>query len=237
MQGFEYCHNFSEGLHLTAKWSCTTLYPKVRALLCHERKITNLTKFHSRVWHKVLPSRELATVTMTTVPFAKKQHLGKLDRMRIVIFLTHHDSNGSMPKILAMWMKEDSRAGRELKSLSLSQSVLVKWRTLSKQEDSNFLWGKVLSSVTAKCSSEFHRVSFPSSRAPWLERLHRSLKWFHPFKQFSLSWRQINQHWALTARSCFSKTRYSLYTRQAVLHREFSPWTSSAVQTVLWISM
>lgn len=63
-----------------------------------------------------------------------------------------------------------------------------------------------------------------------LGRLDRSLKAFHPQKQSDLSWRNISQHWAVRDKSYFFTSKYSLCARQAVLHGEFSPWTSSAVQ-------
>lgn len=50
------------------------------------------------------------------------------------IFLTHYDLNGRMPKILAMWMKEASRAGNQLNSVFFAQSV-IKWSMLTSWEE------------------------------------------------------------------------------------------------------
>lgn len=130
---------------MSANFYCNVLCPKDRSSLCHEGKITNPTKFHCRVWHKVLSNTGLTTVTMAAVPFGKQNIWENYTEWDFFIFLTHHDLNGHMPKILAMWVKEASRAGKQFKSALYAQSALVKYRMLTSWEEKNhnILWEKL----------------------------------------------------------------------------------------------
>lgn len=114
----------------------SAMHPKVRSSLCHEGKIT---KFHCRVWHKVLSNRGLITVTMAAVPFGK-QNIWENYTEWDFIFLTHHDLNRHMPKILAMWMREASRAGNLFKSALYAQSALAKCRILTSWEENTIIF-------------------------------------------------------------------------------------------------
>lgn len=115
-------------MHLSAKWCYNALYLKAKGPLCHAGKTTKLTEL-SRVWHKVLSSTELTTVTMTAVPFCTKTS-GKTIWMRVVILLIHHDLNEMMPKMLAMWMKKASRDSKKFKSTFFYFFLFFFWLSL-----------------------------------------------------------------------------------------------------------
>lgn len=118
------------------------------------------------------------------------------------------------------------------KSVPFAQSVVAKLRKPTSWEEKNIFFSKknYLFSAYCKCASIFHRVACLVQGHPDLGSLDRSLKGFHSYTQLDLSWRKINQHWAVRVKSYFLTSRCSLCARLAVLHAEFSSWTSSAVQ-------
>lgn len=109
----------------------------------------------------------------------------------------------------------------------------------------NFLWGKMISLVfTANSQVCFTGSACLVQGHPDLRRLDRSLKEFYLYKQSGLSWRNINQHWAVRVKSYFFTSKYSFFLQAWLLYYMGSSAPKRAQRykhrfspAALWISM